>query len=105
MKAKSKLIIQAGKLLDKHCKGCELIKALRRGDDRNRFCLSNCEVYKELREIGEELEGNNVTIARAWSNDEVFYLKHHRKRYTIKQLAVRLDRTEESVKWKHKSIK
>ncbi|KMJ55023.1 hypothetical protein AB685_29460 [Bacillus sp. LL01] len=103
---KSELIIRAGQILDKHCRSCHSIKTIKgTKNERNAYCLANCEVYQELRAIGDQLEHRDPKFPRKWTSEEVFFLKHNFKQLSVAELAKKLGRTEKAVDMKLRNLR
>ncbi|MBB6283792.1 hypothetical protein [Geobacillus subterraneus] len=109
--------LQICELLDSHCRTCpERIKY------RSTVCLNVCPISQEMRKLASVLEDDTPSNPqpnepsqhrvqsaaqipkRRWSAEEVFYLWHHRKVFTIEQLAERLNRKPKSVYEKLKQL-
>lgn len=54
--SQKELILLAGKILDKECRGCfvmKQMKAEKKGDEeRSRYCLKQCQIFMEMQKIG-----------------------------------------------------
>ena len=98
--------LQICELLDKHCRMCP-----ERMKYRSTVCITVCPVSQEMRQLAAMLEESDPQPSEPvqehapteprrkgkWSREEVFYLWHHRRVLTIKQLADRLHREPKAV--------
>lgn len=77
--------------------------------DAHRYCIENCEVSLELQHLSSTLskqesenhsedqhEKSEVKTGR-WTADEEFYLLNHMERYSVDHLAIRLNRSPQSI--------
>jgi hypothetical protein len=95
---KKQIRLRIIKLLDTHCSSCK-----ERNERRDSLCLTDCLIGKQMRQLSSMLEQDHISEIEEtkrkgkWSNEEEFYLWHHRYILTIDQLAEKLNRDEQSV--------
>jgi hypothetical protein len=97
---KKRIRLKITKLLDTHCSSCK-----ERSERSNSLCLTDCPIGKQMRQLSSMLEEDHINVSVTeetkrkgkWTNEEEFYLWHHRHILTIDQLAEKLNRDEQSV--------
>jgi predicted Rossmann fold nucleotide-binding protein DprA/Smf involved in DNA uptake len=97
---KKQIRLKITKLLDTHCSSCK-----ERSERSDSLCLTDCPIGKQMRQLSSMLEEDHINVSATeetkrkgkWTNEEEFYLWHHRHILTIDQLAEKLNRDEQSV--------
>jgi hypothetical protein len=97
---KKQIRLRIIKLLDTNCSSCK-----ERSERRDSPCLTDCPIGKRMRQLSSMLEEDHINVSVTektkrkgkWTNEEEFYLWHHRHILTIDQLAEKLNRDEQSV--------
>lgn len=99
-KEKKQIRLQIIKLLDTYCSSCK-----ERSYSSKSLCLTDCPIGKQMRQLSSMLEKESIAVSETektkkkgkWTNEEEFYLWHHRHILTTDQLAEKLDRDKKSI--------
>lgn len=96
----------------KHCKNCETrieIQSQVGQSQSNRYCVSECDIGKEIQNLGKKLfkrsESANVKISRHWTQEEEFYLINHMNVLGLSRVSKKLGRNEDAVLDRYNKIK